>query len=247
MKRSVSINRTRASVGSATVQHQITPRGATRERIHAIAEDLYVLRGHDGFSFGHIAEEVGTTRANIHHHFRDKRQLMGELIERFVTDAILRIESNWTQPGASFTARLAAQIDDLHHFYTRFNPHPGDRNVWSPLSRLRLDLPALGDLASDALMRVDAAYDISLRQAVSEAVASGELLPDTPVDDVARLLRASLLSCAPMTQDSGDFAEVQKFFGTIERMILAAWASRIPPDKSASATRRAARSSTRRQ
>src|SRR5438876_9880325 len=35
----------------------------TRERIRAIAEDLYVLRGHDGFSFGDIAAEIGTTRA----------------------------------------------------------------------------------------------------------------------------------------------------------------------------------------
>jgi AcrR family transcriptional regulator len=47
----------------------------TRERIKAIAEDLYVLRGHDGFSFGDIAEAVGTTRANIHHHFGNKRRL----------------------------------------------------------------------------------------------------------------------------------------------------------------------------
>lgn len=209
----------------ATIDPGTTPgaRGDTRERIRAIAEDLYVLRGHDGFSFGHIAEAVGTTRANIHHHFRDKRQLMSELIDKFVLDARERIASNWTQPGKSFAQRMTAQLDDLRRFYTRFNPAPGDRNVWSPLSRVRLDLPVLGDMASNALYQVDLAYDDSLRFAVAEAVKAGELRSDTPVDDVARVLRVSLLSCAPMTQDSGDFKEVEKFFATIERMILAAW------------------------
>mgnify|MGYP000597276907 CR=1 FL=1 len=48
-------------------------------------------------------------------------------------------------------ASLTAQVDDLRRFYQRFNPAPGDRNVWSPLSRLRLDMPVLGDAARDAL------------------------------------------------------------------------------------------------
>lgn len=198
-------------------------RGETRERIRAIAEDFYVLRGHDGFSFGHIADAVGTTRANIHHHFRDKRLLMIELVDKFVADACARITAIWMHPDRKFAQRLAVQLDDLRRFYRRFNPTPGDRNVWSPLSRLRLDLPVLGDVASDALGKVDMAYDTSLRFAVAQAVRAGELRPDTPVDDVARVLRVSLLSCAPMTQDSGDFKEVEKFFATIERMILAAW------------------------
>lgn len=197
--------------------------GETRERIRAIAEDFYVLRGHDGFSFGHIADAVGTTRANIHHHFRDKRLLMIELVDKFVADACARIAAIWTHPDRSFSERLAVQLDDLRRFYRRFNPQPGDRNVWSPMSRLRLDLPVLGDIASDALAKVDRAYDDSLRWAVAQAVRAGQLSPETPVDDVARVLRVSLLSCAPMTQDSGDFKEVEKFFATIERMILAAW------------------------
>ncbi|HKW82620.1 MAG TPA: TetR/AcrR family transcriptional regulator [Burkholderiaceae bacterium] len=199
------------------------PRGATRERIRAIAGDLYVLHGHDGFSFGHIADAIGTTRANIHHHFGDKRQLMSELIDRFVSDAEERIVSNWTQPGASFNDRMAAQVDDLRRFYARYNPAPGDRNVWSPLSRLRLDLPVLGDLAVGALRRVDKVYDRCLRAAVAEAVQRGEFVPETPVDDIARVLKVSLSSCGPLTQDSGNFREVEKFLATIARMIQAAW------------------------
>lgn len=196
-----------------------------RQQILQVAEDFYVLRGYDGFSFAHIAEAVQTTRANIHHHFGDKQQLMAELIEKFATSAETRIAHNWTQSERSFSARLQAQLDDLRQFYNRFNHGPGERHVWSPLSRLRLDLPVLGELATKALQRVDQAYDRSLRQALADAIARGELKPETPVDDVARLLRVTLLSCAPMTQDSGSFAEIEKLFGAMARLILAAWST----------------------
>jgi AcrR family transcriptional regulator len=198
---------------------------ATRERIRAVAEELYVLRGHDGFSFGDIARAVGTTRANIHHHFRNKRQLMAELTDRFASDAEARIADNWTKPNTTFAQRLAAQCEDLKRFYDRFNGKQGDRHVWSPLARLRLDLAVLGESATQALQKVDRAYDRYLRQAVTDAIKSGELEPDTPIQDVTRMLRVILMSCAPMTQDTGSFREVARLFATMERMIEAAWAS----------------------
>jgi AcrR family transcriptional regulator len=195
----------------------------TRDRIKAIAVELYVLRGHDGFSFGHIAELIGTTRANIHHHFGNKQRLMAELIEGFAADAESRIERLWTTGNATFAQRLAAQLEDLRRFYNRFNKNTGDRNVWSPLSRLRLDLPVLGDMASHALERVNRSYDVSLRQALTNAIKAGELSRDMPVDDVARIIRITLLSCTPMTQDTGSFVELEKLFGALDRTIAAAW------------------------
>ena len=182
------------------------------------------MRGYEGFSFGDIAQAVGTTRANIHHHFGNKQRLMAELIERFAADAEARIAHVWTGgAGGSFDVRLAAQLADLRRFYDRFNVRPGDRNIWSPVSRLRLDLPVLGEQASSALERVDRVYDVSLRAALARAVAAGELATDMPVEDIARMLRVILLSCAPMTQDSGSFREIEHLFAAIGRTIAAAW------------------------
>src|SRR4051794_9198365 len=143
----------------------------TRERILLLAEQLYVLRGHDGFSFGDIASAVGTTRANIHHHFGNKRQLMTELVERFATDAAVRIDAIWATPGHSLAVRLRDQVADLRRFYNRFNAQGGARNVWSPVARIRLDLPVLGELGREALERVNRVYDVSLRHAVRDAIA----------------------------------------------------------------------------
>lgn len=191
----------------------------TRSRIRQVAEELYVLRGHDGFSFGDIAAAIGVTRPNIHHHFSNKQRLMQELVEGFVTDAEARIAQHWTRPGLTLAQRLASQRDDLRRFYDRFNPQPGDRHVWSPLSRLRLDLPVLGDLAARALERISRTYERSLHQAVTEAVAAGELAPDLAVADVVRVLRVTLLSCGPMTQDRGGFDEVDQVLAALGRMI----------------------------
>lgn len=195
----------------------------TRERIKSVAAELYVMRGHDGFSFGDIAGVIGTTRANIHHHFGNKRQLMQELVEDIASNAEARIERYWMAGDYAFSKRLSMQLDDLRRYYERFNKTRQDRNVWSPLSRLRHDLPVLGTEAVRALERVNHKYDSCLRHAVSHAIESGELRSDTSVDDVVRILRVTLLSCPPMTQDSGSFDEIDLLFDALERTISAAW------------------------
>jgi AcrR family transcriptional regulator len=106
----------------------------TRDRIKAVAAELYVPRGHDGFSFGDIARAIGTTRANIHHHFGSKRQLTEELIEDFAANAEARTERYLTEGNAGFFERLDLQLDDVRRFYERFNKTSGNRNVRSPLS-----------------------------------------------------------------------------------------------------------------
>lgn len=195
----------------------------TRERIRAVAEELYVLHGYDGFSFGDIAAQIGTTRANIHHHFGNKQRLMAELADGFATAAEERIRQHWTRPGASFKARLDAQRQDLRRFYDRFNATQGARNVWSPLSRLRLDVPVLGELATAALERVNRAYEACLRQALRDAVAAREFRTDIAIPDVVHLLRVTFLSCGPVTQDTGSFQEVEKLFRALQRTLEAAW------------------------
>ena len=209
------VDNRKRSDGAVTVQ--------TRERIRTVAGDLYVLRGHDGFSFGDIADTIGTTRANIHHHFGSKGRLMEELIKQFATDAVTRIAHHWAEGDASFFDRLDAQLEDLRRFYFRFNRGPGDRNVWSPLSRVRHDLVVLGEPAISALERVNQAYDSCLRRALKQAIVSGELAKATPIEDLSRMLRVMLLSCPPMTQDSGSFTEIENLFAATANVISSGW------------------------
>jgi AcrR family transcriptional regulator len=218
----------RGTQGEPTRRRVDNSQTSTRDRIKSVAQELYVRRGHDGFSFGDIAEIIGVTRANIHHHFGNKRRLMTELIEGFAADAEKRIERHWLDGEATLPERLSSQLRDLAEFYQRFNAEPGSRNVWSPVSRLRLDLQALGEPAEKALEQVNRAYDRCLRQALSRAVRSGELSPTAPVEEIARILRVALLSAPPMTQDTGQFEEIAQMFKALERTVIKAWA---PPNE----------------
>ena len=181
--------------------------GDMRARIMAIARELYVLRGYEGFSFGDIAEVVTTTRANIHHHYGTKQRLMGELIDGFVADAEARIARHWTEGQATFSERLAHQVEDLRRFYERFNKtrasatsgarsrvsastcpiarRPRRWSRWSARPRLRRG-PAPRDPRGGRSRRA--------RRRGRDA-------------GLVRLLRVSLLSCPPMTQDAGAFRD----------------------------------------
>jgi AcrR family transcriptional regulator len=197
-----------------------------RDQIRILAQDLYMRGGYQGFSFGDIAGALGITRANIHYHFGSKRQLMAAMIDGFVQDALARITSHWTTQGDSFAERLRTQCRDLKAFHHHFNPQPGQRNVWSPISRLRLDLPVLGETAVAALERVNQGYDQCLHRAVAEAIDACELRAEAPIDDIVRLLRTTIMSCGPMTQDHGSFGEVEALFATIGRTIATAWGTK---------------------
>lgn len=196
---------------------------STRDRIKTAAAEIYVARGYNGFSFGDIADVVGGTRANIHHHFGSKRKLVDELVRDIARDAKNRIAEHWLSEGVSFWERFDRQIDDLRRFYIRYNPRPGDRRIWSPVSRLRHDLESLGPEAMKALEGISAAYDAALRQAIGAAVRGGELRGDTPVDDLAGFLRAAFLACPPLTQDRGRFEDVEAFLSTLRTGLRLAW------------------------
>jgi AcrR family transcriptional regulator len=52
----------------------------TRSRILETAEHFLRTRGYSGFSYGDIADAVGTTKANVHHHFGTKADLSNLLL-----------------------------------------------------------------------------------------------------------------------------------------------------------------------
>ncbi len=56
-------------------------RGAlTRERILAIAQDLFCSRSYAGTSMADIAERLGTSKAALYYHFRSKEDILDALL-----------------------------------------------------------------------------------------------------------------------------------------------------------------------
>src|ERR1041384_893083 len=55
----------------------------TREEILNCAEELWQRRGYNGFSYHHIAVQLGIRNAAIHYHFPSKENLGVALIQRY--------------------------------------------------------------------------------------------------------------------------------------------------------------------
>jgi len=55
----------------------------TRDQILDLAENLLLDKGFNGFSYKHIAEQLGVKNAAIHYHFPAKSDLGTALIERY--------------------------------------------------------------------------------------------------------------------------------------------------------------------
>jgi len=69
----------------------------TAQRILDVASRLVQTRGFNGFSYAHIAAELGVTKASLHYHYPSKAELGRRLIERYELEfaaALERIEAD---------------------------------------------------------------------------------------------------------------------------------------------------------
>jgi hypothetical protein len=73
---------------------------------------------------------------------------------------------------------------------------------------------------------------------LGDAVAAGELRQDAPIGELVRMLRITLLSCGPVTQDSGSFAEVEDLLRGMSKLVRTAWGTGAAPNGIDKAARR---------
>jgi TetR/AcrR family transcriptional repressor of nem operon len=79
----------------------------TADRILDAAELLVQTRGFNGFSYAHIAAEVGVTKASLHYHFASKAELGEALIVRYAARFVAALETI-DEHGGDAPAKLAA-------------------------------------------------------------------------------------------------------------------------------------------
>jgi TetR/AcrR family transcriptional repressor of nem operon len=75
---------------------RVTAGSDTAQRILDVASRLVQTRGFNGFSYAHIAAELGVTKASLHYHYPSKAELGQRLIERYERNfatALARVEA----------------------------------------------------------------------------------------------------------------------------------------------------------
>ena len=98
--------RGRAAVGDA-------PRGDTRERIQAVALELFAEQGYDKTSLREIAERLGVTKAALYYHFHSKEDIVRSFTREYTADLDALIAWGSEQPATpqSRAAILARYAD----------------------------------------------------------------------------------------------------------------------------------------
>jgi TetR/AcrR family transcriptional regulator, transcriptional repressor for nem operon len=83
-----------------------------RDSILKIAEEQMKAGGYGLLSFGQIAKELDTSRANLHYHFKNKETLATEVTKRFIKDQ----EADLINLTNHFTNDFAGLINAFEQF-----------------------------------------------------------------------------------------------------------------------------------
>jgi AcrR family transcriptional regulator len=77
------------------------PRSGTRERIQAVALELFAEQGYEKTSLREIAERLGVTKAALYYHFKSKEDIVSSLVEDYFGQIDALIEWGRSQPGTA--------------------------------------------------------------------------------------------------------------------------------------------------
>jgi AcrR family transcriptional regulator len=84
----------------------VRPRGDTRERIQAVALELFAEQGYEKTSLREIAERLGVTKAALYYHFKSKEDIVRSFTEDYVHELDALIAWGTDQPLTAETRAL---------------------------------------------------------------------------------------------------------------------------------------------
>ena len=90
------------------------PRGDTRERIQAVALDLFAEHGYEATSLREIAERLGVTKAALYYHFKSKEDIVRSFTEDYLGELDALLAWGAAQPRSAATrAELLTRYGDI--------------------------------------------------------------------------------------------------------------------------------------
>lgn len=95
--------------------------GDTRERILAVANELFTEQGYEGTSLREIADRLDITKAALYYHFRSKDEILQTLLEPFdvvINELLVRLEATGDVDGwADALTWVVGQVFDYLDFF----------------------------------------------------------------------------------------------------------------------------------
>ncbi|MFC4259637.1 TetR/AcrR family transcriptional regulator [Marinobacter lacisalsi] len=194
----------------------------TRAQVLEVARRLFITRGLDAVSYGDIAKEVGSTRANLHYHFGNKSELVKEVFGQTFEEVKVSLERIWLKPGLSLEERIDLLFEDARSRFGEFNK-PGDElTPWSLSSRARFDFSTVDTEVVEGIAEMSRYFEECVAHAVRLAIGTGEYRADTPVQDIVMIITPLWYFGSPITQMSG-IKRLKNHYDAAKRTINAAY------------------------
>lgn len=189
-----------------------------KNEIKDLAIRLFTLKGYRGVSFGDITDKLGTTRANIHYHFKSKSGLAENVLDAAVDDVLTRYKTIWTNSHSTLNQKLLSSLEFNKERYDRYNT-PGEGRVWSLITRFRMDMDVITAKMIARLNEVTLKNEFYVEMGVKIALDNGELKENAPLEDIA-LQISNILHFAPLiSQAPHDFDRLEKTYLALMKMI----------------------------
>jgi len=158
--------------------------GEMAKRIVEVAHDLMVERGYSAFSYADVSEQIGITKATIHHHFSTKSDLAVAVLKRHRE----RLE----QATQYLEGKVQDPLAMLHAYVQHWEACIADRSV--PIcvaALLSAEMPVLPEAVQAEVRRhfevLSSWLERTLRAGVAGKVIS---LNGTPAEEAQFLMAA---------------------------------------------------------
>lgn len=185
-------------------KRRLTARGIrTKNRIVSVAADLIRVKGVDATTMDDVRAASGTSKSQIYHHFRDKNDLVMDVIE-YVGDRIISRETD-SLGRVSTLSGLRRWRDALVHANDLRHGAYG-----CALGSLAGDVADHDEAARAALARLFRSWATLISEALKRMQETGALKPDVDTDYLADGLLAALQGGYLLAQTAGDSAPMAR-------------------------------------
>jgi AcrR family transcriptional regulator len=173
----------------------------TRDRIRAVAVDLFTEQGYDRTSLREIADRVRITKASLYYHFPSKQALLLAIVEPFLADWTATVEAaeRLVRTPANIRFVLEREIDAMlrHREATAMLIRDAAAVVTALAPKLE-DFKQIGARMRTWLAGPDpSAADVIRAMAAVEtlrATLAAAALPELPEDEVRRVVLEAAVS-----------------------------------------------------
>jgi len=196
---------------------------AIRQKIKAVATEMFIVRGYNGVTFLDIAKTLGINHSLVHYHFGTKAKLSEEVLVEFVENGLREIRALWCSADKSLFQKFVEARDRLYRQFFRYHTDGQPEHSTGLVSRFAMEFesidPKLREIVKDTHERIDNC----VRQAVLIAIERGELTEDTPVQLLALQISSILFVAGPTARYGWDFSRLDDHFRGAFAMITLAY------------------------